>query len=248
MFREQQKKIRTKNPQPEVHKASTTTNIKRVKMATMPIETISLVPTVGETSPTSVMVDVTADCRDGVRELKRILKYSHQLFIPVETILGNDLIKVWKIDDELQVEKQCRMDPVTVKEEAIFNRVATATMSVKEATKEKKSMPITTAKTRMEVKEEEEEDELMFYFKPRPSCPRPEVLPPPLSPLSPSSSPSSEAVVLDHGTMNTIVLDNDHLELGMHLDLNEEPEPLAAPSGRNRRHRRNHSHFDFRFQ
>ena len=91
----------------------------------IPIESITLVPTAGETAPTSVVVDVTASCPDGVSELKRIQRYSSQLFIPEEMIYGNDLIKVWNIDDERQVEDD-RMDVTLLKEEATFDKLSVA--------------------------------------------------------------------------------------------------------------------------
>ena len=101
-----------------------------------PIESITLVPTAGEMSPTSVVVDVTAACPSGVSELKRIQRYSNQLFIPEEMILGNDLIKVWNIDDERQVNNENCMD-ITLKEEATYNKAAT-TASI-EAPKDKQT-------------------------------------------------------------------------------------------------------------
>jgi hypothetical protein len=87
------------------------------------IESIYIVPTVGDaSSSSSVMVDVTATSRTSAHaELRRIQGYSSQLLIPEEMILGNDLIKVWNIQDERQVQDS--MD-ITLKEEATFDKMA----------------------------------------------------------------------------------------------------------------------------
>jgi hypothetical protein len=87
------------------------------------IESIYIVPTVGDaSSSSSVMVDVTTTSRTSAHaELRRIQGYSAQLLIPEEMILGNDLIKVWNIQDERQVQDS--MD-ITLKEEATFDKMA----------------------------------------------------------------------------------------------------------------------------
>jgi hypothetical protein len=87
------------------------------------IESIYIVPTVGDaSSSSSVIVDVTATSRTSAHaELRRIQGYSSQLLIPEEMILGNDLIKVWNIQDERQVQDS--MD-ITLKEEATFDKMA----------------------------------------------------------------------------------------------------------------------------
>ena len=82
-----------------------------------PIESISLVPTEGDASSTTVLVDVNAKTRTAIAELKGIQGYSSQFFVPMEMILGNDLIKVWNIDDERQVEDSI---DITLKEEEAF--------------------------------------------------------------------------------------------------------------------------------
>jgi len=89
------------------------------------IESISIVPTVGDASSSSSisMVDVTAKSRTAAVELRRIQGYSSQLFIPEEMILQNDLIKVWNIHDERQVQDSS-MD-ITLKEEATFDKFST---------------------------------------------------------------------------------------------------------------------------
>jgi len=82
-----------------------------------PIENITVVPTAGETSPTSVVVDVTASCLHGISERKRIQGYSNnQLLIPEEMMYGNDIIMVWNIDDGMDM---------TLKKEATYNKAAT---------------------------------------------------------------------------------------------------------------------------
>ena len=214
---------------------------------TMAMENISLVPSAGETSPMSVMADITAEYPRGIREMKRVLSYSHHLFIPEDNmILGNDLIKVWNIDDELSVENQCRPYPIKAKKEtATFNKAASTTMSIEVPKKEKRSTPVATLPTtRMDAEEKEEDDEddlLCYILKPRPSYPPSEVVLP----------TSSAAVALgDRATMNTVVIGMDtyDADLGMILDLDDEPKTRTAHSGQNGRHRRNHSHFDFQFR
>merc|ERR1711865_1115778 len=49
-------------------------------------------------------------------------EYSSQLFIPKEMVLANDLIKVWNIDDERQVESES-MD-IAIKEEATYDKAS----------------------------------------------------------------------------------------------------------------------------
>jgi len=214
---------------------------------TMAMKNISLVPAAGETSPRSVMADIAAEHPSDIREVKQVLSYSHHLFIPENNmILGNDLIKVWNIDDELGVENQCRPYPIKVKKEsATFNKVAATKMSIEVQKKEKRSTPVAMPpKKRMDVekKEEDDEDDLLCYIlKRRPSYPQSEVVLP----------TSSTAVALDgRASMKTVVIGMDtyDADFGMILDLDEEPKTRTAHSGQNSRHRKNHSHFDFHFQ
>ena len=212
-------------------------NSKTVPMSpiarTTPIESITLVPTAGETSPTSVVVDATASCSHGVSELKRIQGYSNQLLIPEEMMYGNDLIMVWNIDDERQVNNKNRMD-ITLKEEATYNKAAT-TYNKEEDTCNKVATTYNKAATtatiiealkkkRMSTSVMMEVDDVVDSK-------------PPTSYAQPVSVP---------GTTNTVFLNSSIISFD-----EEEQEEETKPPNRQRRmghHRRSHSHFNFCFR
>ena len=113
------------------------------------IESISIVPTVGDASASSsvIMVDVTAKSTTAAVELRRIQGYSSQLFIPEEMIYGNDLIKVWNINDERQVQDSS-MD-ITLKEEATYDKLSTIEEPQREKTMIMETMDSPTNSTRI---------------------------------------------------------------------------------------------------
>ena len=113
------------------------------------IESISIVPTGGDASSSSsvIVVDVTAKSNTAAVELRRIQGYSSQLFIPEEMIYGNDLIKVWNINDERQVQDSS-MD-ITLKEEATYDKLSTIEEPQREKTMIMEMMDSPTNSTRI---------------------------------------------------------------------------------------------------
>jgi hypothetical protein len=226
---------------------------------TKSIVSLPLVPTAGESSPTSTLVDVTANCRNGVSELKRIKGYSDQLLLPEAMIYGNDLIKVWSLEDEQQTETSNSFDDTThqtmirLQEESTYNKKSY--LSLDDFPKD--STPANEVPTMFPVEEidilEEEEmdmdmDDLLMALPLPPSTitltPRPS-----LSPMSPPVSPTLSSLsrdsiqsnsTLSSGSTKTIVLDNIE-------STDDLLKPTKPPRGHRRSHRRNNSHFDFQF-
>lgn len=216
------------------------------------IGSIHLVPTAGETSPTSILVDVTASCPNGVSELKRIQGYSDQLLLPEAMIYGNDLIKVWNIEDEQQTHASKSFDDTThqtmirLQEEPTYSKKAFA--SLDDFPKDRLSaneVPIIFPVEEINILDDEEEmdmdmDDLLMALPPPSVSLTPRPSPSPLSlPASPIISRDSFSN-LSGRNMSTIVLGN--------LDNDEEVlKPLKPPKGHRRSHRRNNSHYDFQF-
>merc|ERR1711935_242446 len=215
---------------------------------------IAMVPTAGESSPTSVLVDVTVDCPNGLSELKRMQSYSDQLLLPQEMVYGNDLIKVWNIDDEAEAEAYTNTNyyqsMVCLEEEATYNKT-----SISQSQPQLQARPETMQETipappLSPPSPLEDIDDLFLALPPSVITLPPRFLPSPLSALSLSSSPPLQ--VAGAGTTNTIVLDNN--DIAMDLDDENENEAVPVPAttrpsrGHRRGHRRNHSHFDFQFQ
>jgi len=122
---------------------------------------ISMIPTAGETSPTTVLVDVMADCSNGVSKLKRIQDYSSQLLLPEEMIYQNDLIKVWSIEDE-EMAGGSNQSMTQIGEEPTYNK-ASVTLAGSKLTEE--MIPTTISFLSEEMDEssvEEEEDDLLL--------------------------------------------------------------------------------------
>jgi len=222
---------------------------------TKSIGSIPLVPTSGESSPTSVLVDVTANCPNGVSELKRIQGYSDQLLFPETMLYGNDLIKVWNIEDEQEAQASKSFDDTThqtmirLQEEPTYNKMAFPSLDYFP----KDRIPGNEVPTMFPVEEidvlAEEEmimdmDDLFIALPPSTISLTPR---PSLSPLSSPASPIFGQESFDSsssrssGSTNTVVLDNN--------DNNNKEllKPSKPPKGHRRAHRRNQSHFDFQF-
>ncbi|VEU39646.1 unnamed protein product [Pseudo-nitzschia multistriata] len=216
---------------------------------TMPVDIIS--PDPGKTSPATVAIDVTASYPNGVRELKQLLQYNEQLYMPEELMMANDSIKVWNLDDdedENPAEKvMFRNDPFRVSQEArrmLINRV-----SIEESTdgihQDHRLAAAAAAAAEMVVEETKEDLMSPLYIPSEPIAPATEI-PRRVSSTLPPRRPSQSPMVLDRGTTRTVVLDNDDLDIGRHAQPGAK-EPNPRPSHRRRGHRRNHSHFDFQF-
>lgn len=201
---------------------------------------ISMVPTTGQTSPTTVLVDVTADCCNGVSELKRIQDYSNQLFLPEEMVYENDLIKVWSIEEE-QMAAESNQTMTRIHEDPTYNK-ASVTLAGPESTKERVPMTITFPPQEMdEAFLEEEMDDLFLALSPTARTSMAPKLPPaPL--LSPMPLPQVSPSIPDSGNIKMVVIDDSA------MSFNQKVPAKTRPSrGHRRGHRRNQSHFDFQF-
>jgi len=184
----------------------------------IPIESITLVPTAGESSPTSVVVDVTATCKEGVSELKRIQRYASQLFIPEEMIYGNDLIKVWNIEDERQVEDDA-MDVTLIKEEATYDKFAVA------------APPPVVTSPKLGVAEHHKKVKVVA----------------PTIPHHLTHDDSTRTITLDSNSMFDFDEDLEEEEREPSLSEYRHRRGVMR-KGRNTLHRRHHNHFEFNFQ
>lgn len=230
---------------------------------TKSIGSISLVPTAGESSPTSILVDVTANCPAGEKELKRMQRYSDELFLPEEMIYENALIKVWSIEEEEPIgasnhsSSSSPSPMMRLQEEATYDKKAFDSLSRHEQTKERKTAvaetaPVTPVELRdtldgLDIDSDSDMDDLFLTLPPTSIALRPRLSPSPLSPLAidiDESHNSSGSTVSSEST-NTVVLD-----ASIHsLNLDEELMKPTRPSrGHRRNHRRNQSHFDFHFK
>lgn len=231
---------------------------------TKSIGSISLVPTAGESSPTSILVDVTANCPAGEKELKRMQQYSDELFLPEEMIYENSLIKVWSIEEEQPTgtsshssSSSSQFPMMRLQEEATYDKKAFGSLSRHEQTKEKKpavaeTAPVTPmqlidALDGLEIDSDSDMDDLFMTLPPTSIALRPRLSPSPLSPLAIDidESHNSSGSTVSSGSTNTVVLDASMHSL--HLD-EELMKPTRPPRGHRRNHRRNQSHFDFQFK
>jgi hypothetical protein len=231
------------------------------RQRTKSISSIGLVPASGESSPTSVLVDVTAVSPVGVSELKRIQGYSNQLLLPEAMIYGNDLIKVWSIDDECMVGDGSQSTMIQYQEEPTYNKATFDPVrpeSQDEKTKDSKTVttkPISNTEEQIDESNSMDVDDLFFALSPTVNSLSPRLSPAPLSPpatislpqlftpLSPL--PTSDCTCKSSGNTNTIVLEN----LSADQEILAPPLSITKPSkGHKRRHRRNQSHFDFQFK
>lgn len=241
-------------------------------MAAKSIGSIPMVPTTGETSPTSVLVDVTAETPNGISELKRFQGYSNDLLLPESMIYGNELIKVWSLeDDEIAGEntsypKTAMMMRHHHQEEPTYNK---ASMVLREAPIHKKApvVPFLEPPSWMEVDGESPLAEVDDLFQALP--PTSISLPPRVSSLAPPSPPASPCVgrctqsrrnssistigssasfdysgsASSGSTSNTIVLGMN----GTDASMDDITTPTKPQRGHRRGHRRQNSHFDFQF-
>mmetsp|Transcript_121 Transcript_121/g.285 ORF Transcript_121/g.285 Transcript_121/m.285 type:complete len:262 (-) Transcript_121:157-942(-) len=227
---------------------------------TKSIGSIALVPSAGECSPTSVLVDVTASCPIGVSELKRIKGYSDQLLLPESMIYGNDLIKVWNIEDEQTTPSSNSFDDTThqtmirLQEEPTYNKNASVPLASRhEDRKRANDTPMFPMEEIDDILDDEDSiidmDDLFTSLPPAEISLSPTMssspLSPPVSPVtgrdsfrSSTSSLSTRSSTRSSGSAKTLVLDDSKNE--------ELLQPTKRPKG-HRRHRRNASHFDFQF-
>lgn len=135
-----------------------------------------------EASPTTVMADVTASYPEGLRELKRIQGYSDQLFLPQEMVLGNDLMKVWDIDDEVKFKESPAFHKAgTMIEPARTPQTARPSFARRISANEDASMEL------------DEQNQYPFFF------------PPPLVPAPVSERGSTSTIVLSNDDMEASV-------------------------------------------
>jgi hypothetical protein len=205
-----------------------------------------------------------------LKELSRFQGYSHQLFLPEEMIYGNDLIKVWSIEDEEQPQmmasenRQATMIQLRT-EEPTYNKVSAALTRQETPNQKKPATPVLSLpKDEMETEDDEsplvEMDDLFMALPPASISLPPRMFSlspmffPPASPrisgstISRNSSNSSirSSSRTSSGSTNMIVLDN------MIIDDSGLEEEIILPStkppkGHRRGHRRHQSHFDFQF-
>jgi hypothetical protein len=225
-----------------------------------------MIPTAGETSPTTVLVDVIADCSNGLSQLKRIQDYSSQLLLPEEMIYQNDLIKVWSIEEE-EMAGESNQTMTQNCEEPTYNK-ASVTLAGSMSTEETIPMTISFRPEEMdEFSLEEEEDDLLLALSHTdrtslaPELPllspmsspqvsrstrgsssikmAPKLLSAPLSPMPfPLVSRSTE----ESDIVKMVVIDDSTTSLDQNV-----PAKKIPSRGHRRGHRRNKSHFDFQF-
>jgi hypothetical protein len=228
-------------------------------LRTKSIRSISLVPTAGESSPTSVLVDVTTNYPNGVQELKRFQGYGQQLLLPEEMIYGNDLIKVWSIEEEEEPQMMGSENHQATMirpraEDRTYNEVSPVFTGKETPTEKKSATPVLTLpKDEMETDDDEsplaEMDDLFMALPPASISLQPRMFP--LSPPSTMSRTSSDGSTFSSnrtssGSTNTIVLDNMLID-DSSLDEEIIPPTTKPPKGHRRGHRRHQSHFDFQF-
>lgn len=214
---------------------------------TKSIGSIPLVRTAGESSPTSVLVDVTANCPNGVSELKRIKGYSDQLLLPESMIYGNDLIKVWNIEDEQATEFSKSFDDTTnqtmvrLQEEPTYNKSAFGSLTSRHEDRKQANDVGMFPMEEIDILDDEDElidmDDLFSALPPAEISLTARMSPPPLSPPS-SPRESFRSSTRSSASTNTVVLDVSEKD-----DLLQPTKPARG----HRRHKRNNSHFDFQF-
>lgn len=236
---------------------------------------ITLAMTPGESSPTSILADITADYPNGVSELKHLHGYSDQLFLPEAMIYGNDLIKVWSIDDEQSSsssnDDSHQIAMVQLHEKPAYNEKLCIAFSGKESPNEDESTQ-TALVSRLEEMDILDEgmdvgedmgmdmDDLFLTLPPSsislpPRMSIVSVMSPPVSPpASPPASPCIGRDSLHCGSSNTVVLEKTSSNFDINnISLDElllQPTTTSTtkpPRGHRKRHRRNQSHFDFKF-
>ena len=210
-------------------------------------------------SPTSVLVDVTTNFPNGVQELKRFQGYSHQLLMPEEMIYGNDLIKVWSIEDEEEPQMMASENHQATMirfrtEDPTYNKVSPALTGQETPNENKSATPVLTLpKDEMETEDDEsplvEIDDLFTALPPAYISLQPRLFS--LSPISTMSRNSSDGSNFSSrrtssGSTTTIVLDNMIID-DSGLDEEIIPPTTKPPKGHRRGHRRHQSHFDFQF-
>jgi len=224
-----------------------------------------MVPTTGESSPTSVLVDVTAETPNGISELKRIQGYSNELLLPEAMIYGNELIKVWSLEDDHIAGENSSYPKAAMMTRHHYQEKSS--MAMHEAPFHKKApvVPSLEPPFRMEVDDESPLAEVDDLFQALP--PTSISLPPRVSPLAPPSPPaspsfgrytqnrrnssistigSSSSIDLrgsasSGSTTNTIVLGSTD------ATMDDITKPIKPQRGHRRGHRRQTSHFDFQF-
>ncbi len=214
---------------------------------TKSIGSIPLVRTSGESSPTSVLVDVTANCPNGVSELKRIKGYSDQLLLPEAMIYGNDLIKVWNIEDEQTTEFSNSFDDTTnhtmirLQEEPTYNKRAFGSQASRQEDRKPANDVRMFPMEEINILDDEDEffdmDDLFSALPPAEISLTARMSPPPLSPPS-SPRESFQSSTRSSASTKTVVVD---------VDGNDDLLQPTKPARGHRRHRRTNSHFDFQF-
>jgi hypothetical protein len=205
------------------------------------IESISIVPTVGDassSSSSSVMVDVTAMSRTAAVELRRIQSYSSQLFIPEEMIYGNDQIKVWNIHDERQVQdsSSSSMEDITlIKEEATFDKFSVTTGPMMTTIEEP---PQKETKTMIMDMMDDSSTNNSIKMMMQPS----------LSPTKMIVLDDSISISFDESESESYSDEKDSSQMECTTTTTTTTSTTTNGRQRNRRgHRRHHSHFDFSF-
>lgn len=152
---------------------------------------ISMVPASGEISPTTVRVDVMAECSKEISELKCVNDYSNQLILPEGIVYQNDLIKVWSIEEKQMADESTRPMTPIYEEPTINNDFVTLAQS--KSIEETIPMIISFPPEEMEENfQEEEEDDLLLALSPSArSSLAPEL--PLLSPLSAANRSTQES-------------------------------------------------------
>lgn len=228
---------------------------------TKPIGSISLVPTSGESSPTSVLVDVTAETPYGISDLKRIKGYSSQLLLPEAMMYGNNLMKVWNIDDDCKVGEGSQSTLIHNYEEPTYDKNATNQKKAESANQTNEAVMTTIIQPISTMEEETNEsysidmDDLFLAVPTSMISLSPRLSPAPLSPPSTISLPPQVFLPLsplpisdckrrNSGNIKSIILESTNLEEMLAPTLT-----TTKPSrGHRRGHRRNQSHFDFQFK